>query len=58
VRRSIIAAASSRAAVDGDGHDVGAGYEKSFDLARFVRLSYATSEQNLREAVERIAEAF
>jgi aspartate aminotransferase len=33
------------------------GTQSCFGLAPYVRLSYATSEQNLREAVKRIARA-
>jgi aspartate aminotransferase len=38
-------------------HDVAVVPGSCFGLAPYVRLSYATSEQNLREAVKRIARA-
>jgi aspartate aminotransferase len=38
-------------------HDVAAVPGSCFGLAPYARLSYATSEQNLREAVKRIARA-
>jgi aspartate aminotransferase len=40
-----------------DRHDVPVVPGGCFGLAPYARLSYATSEQNLREAVKRIARA-
>jgi aspartate aminotransferase len=40
-----------------EGHDVAVVPGSCFGLAPYFRLSYATSEQNLREALKRIARA-
>jgi aspartate/methionine/tyrosine aminotransferase len=40
-----------------EGHDVAVAPGSCFGLAPYFRLSYATSEQNLREALKRIARA-